>query len=370
MSTQIVASPVVPPEPPIRREVSATRLQRMGCLVERLLGADRERAAFLVATCVLVLLTAALRLTHLTRRDGLLLDELRFADTLPHPVGPPTVATVLALRPVVVLFAAANCALVVAIARRWAGRRRALIAGVLYALDPFVVLVDSRLLPQAPTMTAAMTGLVLGLAAVENTGRRRTLLLIGAGTAFGLAALSEGSAVLVTTLPFLVTAGFGPSLVLVALAAAAVAATVFDAVRSRGRSGRHALTRAVQGGASHRMLSCWLGGVLLAVGWSAAVGGPAENAFALIVVPSTVVVVTLAARLRARRTRWPVAAVVVVVSAWSGQIWWTLPAATIVPAALVVPAAATGAPAPVVHPAPSPAGRARGSSDTRTRPTW
>jgi 4-amino-4-deoxy-L-arabinose transferase-like glycosyltransferase len=298
----------------------------------------------------------------------------------------------LGLRPVMVVFAAANCLLVVAIARRLTGRLAALVAGVLYALDPFIVRFDSRVMLEAPTMTATLLGLAAALVGVERTGRTRLVWLGAAGIAFGVAITTKSTSALVTTLPLLLmcatssgprrreAAGmvvvqctvyacyvgwvastghlgdwfgqtlhgvvratgkpqtgfnavgaptvtdralanltqFGPSYLLIGVAVASILVLLFEDMRERGRTGRHAL---LGGDTIVRMLTCWLGGVVLAIGYTFAFGELEEQTFYLMAVPSTIVIAVLAARTHGRTGRIVVALGVVAVLAWSAQVW-------------------------------------------------
>jgi 4-amino-4-deoxy-L-arabinose transferase-like glycosyltransferase len=193
------------------------------------------RAAFVLATLALVAATVALRLYHQTTAYEVSMDEIQYADvansfaaglgprlfgdpfflhpplffamlgaTISTPAAPMTLPFVISLRWFEVVFACANVALVVAVTRRITGRKAALVAGVLYALDPFVVRFDSRLFLEAPTMTFILGGLLALAVAVERSGQVRTGLLLAGGVLFGAAVTTKSTAALVTAVPLLI----------------------------------------------------------------------------------------------------------------------------------------------------------------------
>jgi hypothetical protein len=131
---------------------------------------------------------------------------LLLGEVLRAPLDPLTVDAVLALRPVNVVFGAVNAALVVGITHKIAGMRLALVAGALYAVDPFVVLFDSRVLLETPTMTGVLGGVAALTFAVDRIGRVRMLLVLAAGVSFGIALLTKETSALVTTAPLILMA--------------------------------------------------------------------------------------------------------------------------------------------------------------------
>lgn len=382
-----------------------------------------RRAAFLGAVVVIALLTAVARKYHQTTSYELFVDEIQYADVANsfaaghdpqlfgqpfylHPslffafvgalMGSPvphlTAGVVLGLRYVEVFFAALNAMLVIAIARQLTGRRIALLAGVLYALDPFIGKFDSRLMLEAPTLTATLAGLAAGLVGVRSEGRVRTAWLVAAGVAFGIAVTTKSTSALVTTLPLilmaLTSAGprrresigmivvqcavyacyvawtwstghfgdwftqtlhgvvratakpqtgfnttiaptfderivaliaqFGPSYLLILVAAVAILTLLFVDLRSRGPQGRHGLGEI---DATVRMLTCWLAGLLLSVCYTAAFGELEEQTFYLMAVPSTVVIAILIARTNSRRGQALLWAGTAAVLCWSATVW-------------------------------------------------
>ncbi|WP_018334248.1 ArnT family glycosyltransferase [Actinomycetospora chiangmaiensis] len=130
---------------------------------------------------------------------------LYFSRFISAPQTSMTVEFVLSLRPANLLFGAANTALVVACARRVVPRWAALVAGAFYALDPFVIRFDSRLMLEAPMLFGVLAGLFCVLLAAEApTGRRRWVLLVVGGLFWGLSITTKTNAGLVTGLPLLI----------------------------------------------------------------------------------------------------------------------------------------------------------------------
>jgi hypothetical protein len=111
---------------------------------------------------------------------------------------------------------------------------------------------------------------------------------------------------------------FGPSYLLIGVAVAAIMLLLFEDMRERGRTGRHVL---LGGDTTVRMITCWLGGVVLAIGYTFAFGELEEQTFYLMAVPSTIVIAVLVARVHGRAGRVLAAAGVAAVLAWSGQVW-------------------------------------------------
>jgi hypothetical protein len=388
---------------------------------------------FLLAVLALTAAAVGLRLYHQTSAYELFMDEIEYADVgnsfaagggpelfgapfFLHPplfftvlgavIGTPvahmTAGFVLGLRWVSLVPAALDVLLVVGVTRRVAGRRPALVAGALYALDPFVIRFDSRLMLEAPSMCLVLGGLWLALVAVDraDAGSRRRLLA-AAGLLFGLALLTKSTAVLVTLVPLLLVLAtgwglrraeavlvlavqavvqvgylawlvltgrvgawydqtlsglaravglvkqtgftsphapslpgralaqlgmFGPSYLLIAVACGCVVLRI-----ARVRSGLRA-DDAGPGPRAGRLLTCWLGGVLVALAYTYAFGEVEEQTFYLLVVPATVVVALLSRprvrrpgrhRVHTGRPRVPAAVVVLlaVVLAGSAGTW-------------------------------------------------
>ncbi|MCD2190205.1 phospholipid carrier-dependent glycosyltransferase [Actinomycetospora soli] len=196
----------------------------------------RPNVVFLLSTLVLVAGAVVLRGFQQHSAYELFMDEVQYADVAnsfaegtgpelfnaPFFLHPPlaflyfsrfisapqtsmTVEFVLSLRPANLLFAAANTALVVACARRVTPRWAALVAGAFYALDPFVIRFDSRLMLEAPMLFGVLAGLLCLLLAAESpTGRRRWVLLVAGGLLWGLAITTKTNAGLITGLPLLI----------------------------------------------------------------------------------------------------------------------------------------------------------------------
>ncbi len=106
---------------------------------------------------------------------------------------------------------------------RTAGALAGIVAGVLYALDPFIMRFDGRLFLEAPTLFWVATGVLIFI--VRETPRTAIL----AGVAFGLALLTKDTAAYLTVLPLLLIAAFVPveGLRRRALTAVAVACSLY-----------------------------------------------------------------------------------------------------------------------------------------------
>ncbi|MEJ2862319.1 ArnT family glycosyltransferase [Actinomycetospora flava] len=220
-----------PPAAPGGRRTVRDRERRRGT------GSGRaSRIAFWVLLVVLAAGTVALRAWHQSSAYELFMDEIQYADVgnsfaagvgpqlfdepfFLHPpllfalfglfIGEPvphmTVQFVLGLRPIELMFAAANVLLVVGVARRVVGPWAALLAGLVYALDPFVVRFDSRLMLEAPMMFGILVGILALLVAVDQTSRRaRWAWLAVGGLAWGLAITTKSTAALITAFPLLI----------------------------------------------------------------------------------------------------------------------------------------------------------------------
>jgi 4-amino-4-deoxy-L-arabinose transferase-like glycosyltransferase len=138
---------------------------------------------------------------------------------------PTSVERILDLRLVPAIIGSLTCGILTAAVWRTAGAAAGIVAGVLYALDPFVMRFDGRLFLEAPTLFWVATGVLIFI--VRDT--RRTALL--AGCAFGLALLTKDTAAYLTVLPLLLIAAFVPTpgLRRRALTAVAVACSLYGA---------------------------------------------------------------------------------------------------------------------------------------------
>lgn len=424
-TTPTASHPATTPDPPtgplpvVARPGPWQRVMAAGGSI----GPTGRQSTFVVAVVVIAALTAALRLINQASAYDLFIDEIQYADVAnsfaaghgpelfggPFFLHPPlffgylsllqggpsiplTVGHVLALRPLVVPFAVLNALLVIFIARRFTGRRSALVAGLLYAADPFIVRFDSRVMLEAPTLTATLAGLLAALIAVERTGRARDTWLLLAGVAFGVAICTKSTSALITTVPLLLMVGFGvgprrseaagviavqcavyacyvavvaaigrfpdwftqtlhgvvratgapqtgftssaapsfadrlaarlgqfgPSYLLIVVAVGAIAVFVFEDYRSRGPGGRHSV---ITNDAASRLLTCWLGGMLVAIGYTTAFGELEEQTFYLMAVPSTIVIAVLAARTHTVAGKVVLWGSVAAVVAWSAVVW-------------------------------------------------
>ncbi|MEJ2888070.1 ArnT family glycosyltransferase [Actinomycetospora aeridis] len=192
-----------------------------------------RQVAFWLLLVLLAGATVALRAWHQASAYELFMDEIQYADVgnsfaagvgpqlfdepfFLHPpllfalfgwfIGEPvphmTVDFVLGLRPIELMFAGVNVVLVVGIARRVVGPWASLVAGLVYALDPFVVRFDSRLMLEAPMMFGILAGVLALLVAVDRATRpaRWTWLVVG-GLFWGLAITTKSTAALITAFP-------------------------------------------------------------------------------------------------------------------------------------------------------------------------
>ena len=227
--------------PPDDRAVAAARYDepdrfaRSGSVVpgSRL---PADRAGFVVGAVVVAALAVGLRAFHQLSAYELFMDEIQYADVansfaagrgamlfdepfylhpplaflvfalgVVHPADHMTVGSVLALRPLLLVFAFLDTLLVVAVTRRVVGRRAALLAGVVYALDPFVVRFDSRVMLEAPMMFCVLAGVLCLLVAVEReTPRARRGFLVAGGLLFGLAVTTKSTSGLITAVPLMI----------------------------------------------------------------------------------------------------------------------------------------------------------------------
>jgi hypothetical protein len=124
------------------------------------------------------------------------------------PVLHDTVAFILALRKMNLIFAAVNTLLAVVITYKSAGSRAALIAGSLYAVDPFLIKFDSRLDLEPSMLTWVLLGVTVALLALRTGETHRTWIFAVAGAAFGLALITKETSLLVTAIPVLLMLAF------------------------------------------------------------------------------------------------------------------------------------------------------------------
>jgi 4-amino-4-deoxy-L-arabinose transferase-like glycosyltransferase len=194
------------------------------------------QVAFVVGSVALAALAVGLRAFHQTQAYELFMDEVQYADVansiaggrgqmlfdapfylhpplaflffslfVAHPVDHMTVGAVLGLRPALLVFAFLNTLLVVAVTRRVVGRWASLVAGLVYALDAFVVRFDSRVMLEAPMMFSVLAGVLCLLVAVEReTVRARRGFLVAGGLFFGLAVTTKSTSGLITAVPLMI----------------------------------------------------------------------------------------------------------------------------------------------------------------------
>ncbi|MET4900159.1 glycosyltransferase family 39 protein [Paenarthrobacter sp. CC6] len=92
----------------------------------------------------------------------------------------------------------------VMLVRRLVGLVPAVFAGAILASDPFVLRTDGRLMMETPAGLAVLAGWLLVLMALgQAPGRRRVLLEVAGGFAFGLALVTKDMTVMFTVVPLL-----------------------------------------------------------------------------------------------------------------------------------------------------------------------
>jgi hypothetical protein len=197
---------------------------------------SRGQLAYVLGAVALASLAVGLRAYHQLQSYELFMDEVQYADVanafaggrgaqlfdepfylhpplaflyfslfVTHPIDHMTVGAVLSLRPALLVFGFVNTLLVVAVTRRVVGRWASLIAGLVYALDAFVVRFDSRVMLEAPMMFSVLAGVLCLLVAVErDTLVARRGFLVTAGLFFGLAVTTKSTSGLITAVPLMI----------------------------------------------------------------------------------------------------------------------------------------------------------------------
>lgn len=119
-------------------------------------------------------------------------------------------AVVTALRPLEAVAGALSCALVVLLVARVAPRWVAVGAGLLLAVDPFVIRFDSRVMLEAPAMLLTLLGLLAVVRVLDRPARPTRGDLLGrvlpAALLLGLALLVKETFAFVAVAPLLLTA--------------------------------------------------------------------------------------------------------------------------------------------------------------------
>ena len=139
--------------------------------------------------------------------------EAGWARLLPRPAD--VVSAVYQMRTLNVLLAAVTAAVLVLLAARAAGWQAGAAAGLLFALDPFCVRQNDRVLLETATMLWVLLGYLVAAGLTGPSppaGRRGWLRAGGAGLLFACAVLTKDQAVLLTVLPLAAAAaaGWGP----------------------------------------------------------------------------------------------------------------------------------------------------------------
>jgi 4-amino-4-deoxy-L-arabinose transferase-like glycosyltransferase len=136
---------------------------------------------------------------------------------------PDTVGRILDLRIVPAVIGTGTAMLLFTLVWKTAGLVPGVVAGVLYALDPFVIRFDTRLFLEAQTMFFVILGaLLLTVRGVPDRYRA-----VVAGVAFGLAMLTKDTALYLTVLPMVLIALFVPELRRRVLTVAAIACSTY-----------------------------------------------------------------------------------------------------------------------------------------------
>ncbi|MFJ9903403.1 ArnT family glycosyltransferase [Streptomyces sp. NPDC101152] len=191
------------------------------------------------------LLTAALRLVNVGRSADLFIDELIYRQLgvsaaqggfpstseglfFLHPPGyfyveagwekligisPDVVTGVYQARLVNVFLGAVTAVLVLLLVSRAGSRTAGVVAALLFALDPYIIRQNDRVMLDTQTVMFVLAGyLVLLLLAREPLPGRKHLTAAAAGLLFGLALLTKDHSALITVLPLLLALilGWGP----------------------------------------------------------------------------------------------------------------------------------------------------------------
>lgn len=127
------------------------------------------------------------------------------------PLSDPVAALSL-LRPVEAVIGAVTCGLVVILSSRMVPRAIALAAGLLLALDPFVIRFDSRVMLEAPTMALTVTAMLAVARLLEKItrGEHSKRDVIVAGLAVGCTIVFKETFISITVLPILLVAWLLP----------------------------------------------------------------------------------------------------------------------------------------------------------------
>lgn len=116
---------------------------------------------------------------------------------------------VYALRYLNVVLAAVSAVALFFAARAVSGNLAGLIAAVIFALDPYAVRTNSRILLETASMMWVLVGLAVILPAVVDRRRATTARLAIASLAFGLGILTKDVTVFVSTIPLIACAVLG-----------------------------------------------------------------------------------------------------------------------------------------------------------------
>jgi 4-amino-4-deoxy-L-arabinose transferase-like glycosyltransferase len=160
--------------------------------------------------------------------------EAGWARLLGTPAG--LIAQIYQMRILNALLAGATAVVLVLLATRAASLRAGAVAGLLFALDPFCIRQNDRVLLETPMMLLVLLGyLVLAPLIERRTSRGRPAArAIAAGLLFGCAVLTKDEAVLLTMLPLIAAAilrwGPGRALTLLTVGVTALPYSIYLAV--------------------------------------------------------------------------------------------------------------------------------------------
>lgn len=140
---------------------------------------------------------------------------------------PDLISWVYLMRILNALLAGGTAVTVVLLGTRIFSLRAGVVAGVIFAVDPFCIRQNDRVLLETSMMFWVLLGYLVFVPLVGRLSSRRDwLYAVGAGLLFGMAVLTKDEGALITVLPLLVTAalGWGPRRSLIMLTVAATAA--------------------------------------------------------------------------------------------------------------------------------------------------
>ncbi|HET9656843.1 MAG TPA: phospholipid carrier-dependent glycosyltransferase [Kineosporiaceae bacterium] len=133
---------------------------------------------------------------------------------------------VMAMRQLQIVLAVGTALGIYLLLRRIAGRRTAVIAALVFAVDPFVLRQNGRVLLETATMAFVVLGWVPILGVVRGRARHPALASLGGGLVLGCATVTKDLGLFVTTIPLLAVLVFRWGLTRRQAAVAALASLV------------------------------------------------------------------------------------------------------------------------------------------------